>query len=913
MPNNISVSITADVADLQVKRAIMSAELKAATKDLNTFAKEAAAGGGTEELRAGMLASAQAAETARNAIAQVNAEMKAMRPASEEAHGAFGRFSEGVESINLAREAMMKFGEAMIAAFAVERIVEWGRTVGEAAEKIAHTAITFGMTANEVMRLNGEMIALGIAPEAATTAFTRLDRATLQAREGNKKLSETFKQIGIDINEPMSQTKLFQKTIEGLAQIQDVPTRIGVAMQLLGRNIQEIAPLIGLTTEQINEAKTAVDEYGYSNDDAQAKGLALAEAFNVNKVATQGLTNVLVQEFGPGLVEVIKQMDGMIKEFIESYRRGGAAKQMLQDIGVACKGLSVFVVDVTALFVAFGETINAIAYVIQGVLGPVVEGIKVAFVELGDAASTAGKIIYDALHLDWANIREDFRNGLSQMSEDARAGGKNIGDAFQKGMSAAGNSFSAAGGALGFANKFAGAMFDGKEGDDKYDPHALDEIMGRNKPSAGFNPAKVGGGGHQKKAEDHTFQNLEAELEKQKLAYAKLQDEQGTYQQFSLASEEKFWADALNRTDLSEKARNEITKKWLAIRQSLLKEKQAAETEDAKQSAALATESAKLDSDLAKMALQDKIAAIDAARNAGKISTTEEIREKADINQQLLDLEKTSADAIYKIRLKELQAERAILGETPAYYKKIDDQITLLAQQHADQEVLINRKKVQTELTDEQKLAVQQRSILNQSFQGFSQNIAKMVTLQQGFAATFKGIWQSLQNIVAQAIDNMVLNWLVGLASKEAASKAFHMKQVLIDAKQAAAGAWNAMVHIPIIGPILAPIAAAASFAGVMAFGSAEGGDWQTREGPYQLHKDEMVLPAWAAQPLRNMVSSGAGGFSPGAAANDSSGGLGDLHVHVTAMDAHSVKRLFMNHKGPLAQAVKKYARDGGR
>jgi hypothetical protein len=35
MANNIAVSITADVADLQVKRAIMSAELRTATKDLN--------------------------------------------------------------------------------------------------------------------------------------------------------------------------------------------------------------------------------------------------------------------------------------------------------------------------------------------------------------------------------------------------------------------------------------------------------------------------------------------------------------------------------------------------------------------------------------------------------------------------------------------------------------------------------------------------------------------------------------------------------------------------------------------------------------------------------------------------------------------------------------------------------------
>jgi hypothetical protein len=39
MTSNIAIKITADVADLTAKRAVMSAELKAATKDLNDLAK----------------------------------------------------------------------------------------------------------------------------------------------------------------------------------------------------------------------------------------------------------------------------------------------------------------------------------------------------------------------------------------------------------------------------------------------------------------------------------------------------------------------------------------------------------------------------------------------------------------------------------------------------------------------------------------------------------------------------------------------------------------------------------------------------------------------------------------------------------------------------------------------------------
>jgi hypothetical protein len=75
------------------------------------------------------------------------------------------------------------------------------------------------------------------------------------------------------------------------------------------------------------------------------------------------------------------------------------------------------------------------------------------------------------------------------------------------------------------------------------------------------------------------------------------------------------------------------------------------------------------------------------------------------------------------------------------------------------------------------------------------------------------------------------------------------------DAYKAAAGAYSAVVGIPIVGPVLAPAAAAAAFAGVMAFDviSAEGGMGTVpfNDMPALLHRNEMVLPASIAEPLR--------------------------------------------------------------
>jgi hypothetical protein len=84
-------------------------------------------------------------------------------------------------------------------------------------------------------------------------------------------------------------------------------------------------------------------------------------------------------------------------------------------------------------------------------------------------------------------------------------------------------------------------------------------------------------------------------------------------------------------------------------------------------------------------------------------------------------------------------------------------------------------------------------------------------------------------------------------------------KDILNDAYQAAAGAFKAVVSIPYVGPVLAPIAAGAAFAGVMAFDvlSAEGGfDIPSGMNPMvQTHENEMILPADIAMPLREMLA----------------------------------------------------------
>jgi hypothetical protein len=117
-------------------------------------------------------------------------------------------------------------------------------------------------------------------------------------------------------------------------------------------------------------------------------------------------------------------------------------------------------------------------------------------------------------------------------------------------------------------------------------------------------------------------------------------------------------------------------------------------------------------------------------------------------------------------------------------------------------------------------------------------------------------------------------------ATSKAAQASADSASILSSANTAAAGAFSAVALIPLVGPFLAPVAAAAAFTAVMAYDviSAEGGlERVPFDGmPAILHENETVMPAHVANPMRDFFSNYAG---PTAATANGNGG--DTHVHV--------------------------------
>ena len=127
------------------------------------------------------------------------------------------------------------------------------------------------------------------------------------------------------------------------------------------------------------------------------------------------------------------------------------------------------------------------------------------------------------------------------------------------------------------------------------------------------------------------------------------------------------------------------------------------------------------------------------------------------------------------------------------------------------------------------------------------------------------------------------------------------LSNVAANASVAGSAAFAATAAIPIIGPELAPAAAAAAYSGALSFGAtipaaAKGFDIPAGVNPLtQLHEKEMVLPANIAQPLRDNISEG-GGL-----------GSGGLNVHYNDYSGKLTDSDIRRNAGKLAKAIREH------
>lgn len=307
---------------------------------------------------------------------------------------------------------------------------------------------------------------------------------------------------------------------------------------------------------------------------------------------------------------------------------------------------------------------------------------------------------------------------------------------------------------------------------------------------------------------------------------------------------------------------------------------------------------------LAQEVAKAKLDVIDRQEQAEQISSVQAVRMRAQVNRELRQLDIESENRAYAAKVKAMADQQKLYRLGTREYQQFTRDLETAEQQHQNRLKIMRAKAKVEEAREEAEEKQKRRQRYEDMASGYGQALARMATFQQGFGTTLGQIWDNMLGNFTNMLGRMITQWLLSLVLKEAMSKTFNAKQILMDAKAAAAAAFKAIVGIPFVGPVLAPIAAAAAFAGVMAFSAKDGYDVPAAIGPGidgrggqlgVVHPREMVLPADIAENFRR------GG-----------GGGGDTFV-IKTLDARSFKQWARANKGDFVDTVKSAYRDGKR
>ena len=219
--------------------------------------------------------------------------------------------------------------------------------------------------------------------------------------------------------------------------------------------------------------------------------------------------------------------------------------------------------------------------------------------------------------------------------------------------------------------------------------------------------------------------------------------------------------------------------------------------------------------------------------------------------------------------------------------QKIKNQLLALEQKHALDVKKISNASVQEQMKSYSQIFSTLRSSFSSAIQGILQGTQ---TWRQAMANIFSNLLSSFVGMLA----DMALRWIETQVMMALFGGTTSRGEVASNAAVAGSGAYAATAVIPVIGPMLAPGAAAMAYAGALAYGalipSFEVGSWKIPGDTLaNIHEGEMIIPKPFAESMRE---------------NGGLGGQASVNIHLSAIDTRSGVEFLKQHASTIAKAI---------
>ena len=227
--------------------------------------------------------------------------------------------------------------------------------------------------------------------------LTRFRQRTVDAAEGNKKLADTFKRMGVDVKEAVQNPeKAFDTFVKNFAASAEGAKKTQIAIELFGESGAKMIPVLNRLGKEYEAIKARAVELGVVLTDQEAKALHETDlAIKELSASGAGLALILGKEAAPAVTELLRTLAGLMREGQPVARFIGRLS------GVVIRDLTTRVMQavsaIATIPTAIRETVGVIAVGVAALTNYGTAAAKVAeaviLAQSGDFAGAGGKLI----------------------------------------------------------------------------------------------------------------------------------------------------------------------------------------------------------------------------------------------------------------------------------------------------------------------------------------------------------------------------------------------------------------------------------------------------------------------------------------------------------------------------------------
>lgn len=248
---------------------------------------------------------------------------------------------------------------AAVGAVAAAGFVALTKAAIDAADGLNDMSKATGVSVEALSALQFAAEQSGTNLEGLDTGLRRLSKSAAEAAKGSKGASDTFKQLGISVENADGSLRDTESILLDVAdvfsQYEDGAAKAALAQELFGRSGTELIPFLNQGKAGIEALKDEAKALGItiSQDAAQA-----ADDFNdkINRLGaiTQGIGRQIASELLPSL-------NGIVDAFADFATNGDVARQIADSVAAGFRIIADIGSRVTETFQDVGSALGALA------------------------------------------------------------------------------------------------------------------------------------------------------------------------------------------------------------------------------------------------------------------------------------------------------------------------------------------------------------------------------------------------------------------------------------------------------------------------------------------------------------------------------------------------------------------------